>query len=56
MDNKNLITRYIPNFITLLSLTSGFSSIRFSIMGEWKIAVYLILLASIFFIALNFSE
>jgi len=40
--------KYIPNIVTILSLTSGFSSIRFSLNGEWKIAVYLILLASIF--------
>tara|TARA_Y100000590_G_scaffold435094_1_gene554141 strand:+ start:3712 stop:4437 length:726 start_codon:yes stop_codon:yes gene_type:complete len=48
MQNRNFLTRYIPNFITLLSLTSGFTSIRFSLINEWKIAVYLILIASIF--------
>ena len=48
MENRNFLTKYIPNFVTLLSLTSGFTSIRFSLTGEWKIAVYLILLASIF--------
>jgi len=48
MDTKNPVTKYIPNFVTLLSLTSGFTSIRFSFAEEWKIAVYLILLASIF--------
>ena len=48
MQNRNFLTRYIPNFITLLSLTSGFTSIRFSLINEWKIAVYLILIFSIF--------
>ena len=48
MEKNNYIIRYVPNFVTLLSLTSGFTSIRFSLNGEWKIAIYLILLASIF--------
>ena len=48
MEKNNYIIRYIPNFVTLLSLSSGFTSIRFSLNGEWKIAIYLILLASIF--------
>ena len=48
MDKNNYITKYIPNILTILSLTSGFSSIRFSMEQKWEIAIYLILLASIF--------
>ena len=48
IENKNSISKYIPNFVTLLSLTCGFTSIRFSFYEDWKIAVYLILLASVF--------
>ena len=48
MKEQNIISKYVPNFITLLSLSSGFTSIRFSLNGEWEIAIYLILLATIF--------
>ena len=48
IEKQNYFIKYIPNFITILSLTSGFTSIRFSLNQEWKIAIYLILLASIF--------
>ena len=48
MNEQNIINKCFPNFITLLSLTSGFTSIRFSLNGEWEIAIYLILLATIF--------
>ena len=48
MNEQNIISKYVPNFITLLSLSSGFTSIRFSLNGEWEIAIYLILLATIF--------
>ena len=48
MSDQNIISKYVPNFITLLSLSSGFTSISFSLNGEWKIAIYLILLATIF--------
>ena len=48
MSEQNIISKYVPNFITLLSLSSGFTSIRFSLKGEWEIAIYLILLATIF--------
>ena len=49
MENStNYLSKYIPNSITILSLCSGLTSIRFSINEEWKIAIYLILLASIF--------
>jgi CDP-diacylglycerol---serine O-phosphatidyltransferase len=48
MTEQNIITKYIPNFVTLLSLSSGFTSISFSLNKEWEIAIYLILLATIF--------
>ena len=48
MNEHNIISKYVPNFITLLSLSSGFTSIRFSLKGDWEIAIYLILLATIF--------
>ena len=48
MDKKNYVIKYIPNILTILSLSAGFTSIRFSLNHEWKIAVYLILIASIF--------
>ena len=44
----NNIYKYIPNFITLLCLSSGFTSIMYSLNNEWKIAIYLILIATIF--------
>ena len=47
-QNPNFISRYIPNSITLLSLCCGLSSVRYSIISEWKIAVFLILLAPLF--------
>ena len=48
MSEQNIISKYVPNFITLLSLSSGFTSISFSLKGEWDIAIDLILLATIF--------
>ena len=48
MSEQNIISKYVPNFITLLSLSSGFTSISFSLNGEWEMAIYLILLATIF--------
>ena len=48
MSEQNIISKYVPNFITLLSLSSGFTSISFSLNGKWEIAIYLILLATIF--------
>ena len=48
MSEQNIISKYVPNFITLLSLSSGFTSISFSLSGKWEIATYLILLATIF--------
>jgi CDP-diacylglycerol--serine O-phosphatidyltransferase len=48
MNDQNIISKYVPNFITLLSLSSGFTSIRFSFKGDLEIAIYLILLATIF--------
>ena len=48
MSEQNIISKYVPNFITLLSLSSGITSISFSLNGKWEIAIYLILLATIF--------
>ena len=48
MSEQNIISKYVPNFITLLSLSCGFTSIRFSLNGELEIAIYLILIATIF--------
>ena len=48
MTEQNIIVKYVPNFVTLLSLSSGFTSISFSLNKEWEIAIYLILLATVF--------
>jgi CDP-diacylglycerol--serine O-phosphatidyltransferase len=48
MSNTNYLAKYLPNSITILSLCCGLSSIRFSLLEEWKISIYLIILASIF--------
>ena len=48
MTEQNIIAKYVPNFVTLLSLSCGFTSISFSLNKEWEIAIYLILLASVF--------
>tara|TARA_Y100000741_G_C18137799_1_gene511834 strand:- start:57 stop:785 length:729 start_codon:yes stop_codon:yes gene_type:complete len=49
MENpSSYLSKYIPNSITILSLCCGLSSIRFSINQDWKIAIYLIILAAIF--------
>ena len=49
MDNsQNFFSKYIPNFITIISLSCGLTSIKYSINEEWKIAIYLIIFASIF--------
>ena len=48
MIEQNIIVKYVPNFVTLLSLSSGFTSISFSLNKEWEIAIYLILLATVF--------
>ena len=47
-NNSNYLARFIPNFITILSLCCGLSSIRFSILEEWKISILLIIFAGIF--------
>ena len=47
MENSpNYLYRYIPNLITIPALFCGLTSIKFSINGEWKVAVYLIVFAS----------
>jgi len=48
MSENNNIAKYIPNFVTILCLSSGFTSIMYSLKNEWKIAIYLILIATIF--------
>ena len=49
MENQSsYLSKYIPNSITILSLCCGLTSIRFTINEEWKIAIYLIIFASIF--------
>ncbi len=47
MVKKSYLAKFIPNSITILSLCCGLSSIRFSIMGEWKTALFFILFAAI---------
>ena len=47
-DNKtNNISKLIPNGITMLALCSGLTSIRYSILENWKLAALLIIIASI---------
>ena len=49
MENPSrYLSKYIPNSITILSLCCGLTSIRFSINEDWKIAIYLIIFASVF--------
>ena len=43
-----LLTRLIPNVLTLFSLCSGLSAIRFALMERWEPAVAAIVVASIF--------
>ena len=45
--NSNFLAKYLPNAITLISLCCGLSSIRYSIISEWHIAILLIVFASI---------
>jgi CDP-diacylglycerol--serine O-phosphatidyltransferase len=47
-NSSNYLSKYVPNTITILSLCCGLTSIRFSFSENWKISVYLILLAAIF--------
>ncbi len=46
--NTNNISKFIPNAITILSLCCGLSSIRYSLLEEWRFAIFLIVLAAIF--------
>jgi len=43
----SFLAKYLPNTVTLLSLCCGLTSIRFSILNEWQIAILLIFFASI---------
>jgi len=45
--NSNILSKHIPNAITLLSLCCGLSSIRFSIINEWQTAILLIIFAGV---------
>ena len=47
-NNTNNLSKFIPNAITILSLCCGLSSIRYSLLEEWRIAIFLIILAAIF--------
>ena len=40
--------RHIPNLITLLNLACGTAAIVLSLEGQWRLAVYLVLAASVF--------
>lgn len=42
------VTRLLPNTLTLLSLCSGLTGIRFSMQGQWEYAILAILLAAFF--------
>lgn len=48
-DNAKLVplTRLIPNFITLIGLVVGVSSIRLALDGKWEMSVYCIIAATI---------
>ena len=41
------ITKLIPNAITMLALCSGLTSIRYSILENWKLAALLIIVAGV---------
>lgn len=41
------IIKLIPNFITLLGLVTGMSSIKFALDSRWEVAVYCIIVAAI---------
>ncbi|MEJ0062109.1 MAG: CDP-diacylglycerol--serine O-phosphatidyltransferase [Alphaproteobacteria bacterium] len=43
-----LLTRLLPNVLTLLSLCSGLSAIRFALREQWEAAVIAIIIAAIF--------
>jgi CDP-diacylglycerol--serine O-phosphatidyltransferase len=42
------LTRLLPNMLTLLSLCSGMTGIRFSLQGRWEYAVLAVLVAAVF--------
>ena len=46
--NTSYVKKFIPNIITILALCCGLSSIRFSVLNEWNIAILLIIFAAIF--------
>jgi CDP-diacylglycerol---serine O-phosphatidyltransferase len=42
------LTRLLPNMLTLLSLCSGLTGIRYSLQGQWEYAVLAIMIAAVF--------
>ena len=46
-DKVSNITKLIPNGITILALCSGLTSIRYSILEQWKVASLLIVIAAV---------
>ena len=42
------LTRLLPNMLTLMSLCSGLTGIRFALQGQWEHAVFAIMLAAVF--------
>jgi CDP-diacylglycerol--serine O-phosphatidyltransferase len=42
------ITRLLPNMLTLMSLCSGLTGIRFSLQGQWEQAVIAVVIAAVF--------
>ncbi len=42
------INRMIPNFLTMIALSAGLTSVKFSLAGEWKSACVAIAVAAIF--------
>ncbi len=40
--------KHLPNLLTLLNLAAGTAAIVFSLEGQWRLAVYLLLAASVF--------
>ena len=45
----NVVTlhKFIPNFITMMALCTGLSSIKFALFGKWEYSIFCLLFASI---------
>ncbi len=48
MRNQLRIRTLAPNIVTVLALSAGLTSIRFSVSGNWEMAVFAILVAGVF--------